>query len=556
MGTPSSYGQSVLNGEDLGQWKLREDFQEALVRPEFFPEFKARYGLDGVSELIWIRPEGELSNEKISGSIQALLSHLRYEFTRGPYRLFRFVEILKEIFQESFTRPLDALANWSQSLSSLYFPFFFSLLFLCSFHLGGWSNAIRRDFYRLFGARFTLLPAFAFTTFLFFTFYFRAFGVGLFILVFLCSLYARRNRAFFILGLVLSLTLVLKIFASSFFFHLQEEVSREALRKGRNRIEYSPDSLQSLKPVEQATWAFWNQDYYSARRILEKADDSTESRLLDIALELNPRTQADSIKSLEDLLQKGNEDPVLIFNLAQLYMLSQDLVRAEELRSKLKESDLEFLFHRASTTKRSILPIQAQTDWQHFAERIFNTSFKAFKLENETGWLSLIKQIARILLYLSPLIFILLVPVFRKHISGLCQSTGEATSSVFIPLSKLASQVQTRSTDIDHQARQKYLSYQRYYEQHQTGRLRRWSWIFPECYFLQEESVLKAFILSLSTFSILWIGLPLSIKASLTELFRFPDVKSIFETGWSWPLILIGLALHIFIFYRVRRRLT
>ncbi|TVQ81063.1 MAG: hypothetical protein EA369_00720 [Bradymonadales bacterium] len=534
---------------DFGQNRLRQDFHQAQQLEEL-ESFKNRYDFVDIAEAYWIhrhlRPE-ELPPQPLE--ISSALMHWRESITRSPLQVGQWGGALLKAFQIGFQRPVELMLALIKHTSQLQLPLFLCLLFLLFIHFLNWMPALQRDFTRLFGASSTKTVWFCLLFCIGLGLALKFLALSLFLLLCIASVYARRRRFFFSLSLLFAIAISGAPVISTIHSSLEESLAVEALKHGKNRLEYSQSRLRTLNPELQALWAALNQDEALARRLLSQQEPGLIGQTILINLSHRSSNRDQSIQSYLSLDSQFPNNSVVAFNLAQLYGEAQDLASSDRYRNRLSNRDYLQLLGEYQRRDRRLLFERPKSVAVFFLIRLKDKLFQTLTPSSWTdlNWFSLARAIL-------PWLILIALMKTRRRASGLCSFTGEPTPSVFVNLTPLAEKMTYQAEKVDGSERQKYLQKRRDYERRRSDRIRFWSWLFSPSYQVFEAQLFRAFFLAFVIWSLFVLSLPFSARAKILDFASAPKPGVFSEFQFSVAIFVIALLLHYFVGRASRRK--
>jgi len=432
------------------------EWQEART-PEEISNFMKRHDFVSFAE-------NQILNEKKENSADPEVSYglLLNEFRSKPWSIFSLIQKKMHLLKTVIDRPFLSLSILLPSILNLLSPLLIAYLILIFFYLWEWAHVISKDFPSLFKKKsifrafmlLSLLLSLYLKELLFFSLVFSSFA----------WLYSRRPLLPAIFLLSLSSLWILSPFHQILIKTAEETSALEALHEGRTRLEWSPDALKALSPAEAAIWSELNGDRSSARAWLSRAENGREKSLLEALFNTLDGGALKGLKDFEILQAQFPNDPVLLYNLTQLYTRTQNLVAADQSRAKLGDADLRIL-----GTSDLAFPLGRS------ALTAFMTHFQKNLRDYWNAYLKTKAALSYWLLhFILPLLLIYWAVKNRPRVSGLCQYTGETTPQIFSHESQLYQTMKVKSSN-----RQEVERSVRVYQRHRHQMAQFWTWLIP-----------------------------------------------------------------------------
>jgi hypothetical protein len=533
---------------DWGQGRLRTDFHEAIQKNDL-ENFQERYDFVDIAENYWIqRFQNSDQLPPTPLEVSSALLHWREQITRTPWKVQDWGGSFLIALRTGFDRPIEFLLALIHHGAQFQLPLFLSLSLLLLLHLLKWLPAIQRDVERYLRAKSHLIFPMVILFLIFWGIAFKSWAYTLFILLLFASIYTRRRSLFIGFAFLFCASLSFSSIFQNFYYSLEDASVVEALQKGRNKLEYPQMSLKHLPLDQQALWAFKNYDFVATRQLLESSPQSLLKKILEINLDYLPTEREKSITAYIQLESIYPNEPIVQFNLAQLYGGIQDLALADRHRSKVNPLIYSELIDLAQRTGRPLLYPAPDSKVTYLLDRFVRSTRESYlpSAGASVDWRAILRMIFPWLLFGFCL-------WFRNRASGVCQMTGESTSSVFTDLSPLAEKMAFKADDITAGQRQVYLQKRRTYDQMNFNRTTASSWIFAPSYPLFEGQYVRAFFLSFVILSLFTLSLPFHWRSQILEMTGSPIPGIYGSFQFSIVLFLISGGLHYWV-SRVSRR--
>jgi|GEM_PF-4839634 len=542
------WGQTATKQLNLGQDKLRSEFQELANQNKDIEAFKERHWMKDIAEHYWIQNFHGQNQTSSPQDFSAAVFELRHLLSSQVYRVGAIFHSIGNLFHLVFSRPIESLSNFFYLKEDILFPIGMSLFFLLLIHLWQWSPALRRDLRNRFGSASSGLLLLLLVFALLFSFLTKNFAFLLLLMSLLCMIYSRRNKAVFI-GLAAALCFYISM--APYFTELQISVNRwtsvEAFHTKRNRLNYSPESLASLKAWQKSVWASWNGDSAAAEDWIKQATPSPEKGIVEANLAFNIANVKETIQRYLDLQKKYGNHQTILFNLSQLYTLDQDLVSADDVQAKIPKENYQNLVKQLGKSTFKLLQPIPHSTFEPMVLESFRNWIRIFSQKNKNRFRALIG-------FFLPWLLFLLFFLRRKIGSGLCEETGLPTNSILEPYCHMAQQIHQRSRSLDPNVRLKFSKLQRHFEQTKNKQILSWVWIFPASYEVINKRPLLALVMSTLLCILLWLGLSVYYRNLILSIFSRRVSAQILPSSLCWPLLIIGFVIYAFFVWRTRKK--
>jgi hypothetical protein len=536
--------------ETLGQDNLREKWAEASKDSRTYSDFKTQHFFVDVAEDHWanyVRKKSVRDGDTFSSDIQVAGYEARQAFAESPWNVKLCVDALFNYLGTIFERTLDAAGEVTGWADSLIPPLAISLLLLLTLHLWVWAPAICKSIPRWIGSRSKLvLLAILVTTYLW-TAYTGFWGATCFL--FLCAtiIYSREKTISLSGAIVLAVYFNIRVLGAILLASFTHFAPHEALDLGRTRLEYSVSALDALSPIERALWANYNGDKQSADHWLEKAPASKEKAIIELNFLENAVTAPTLLPRYEELRKTYGDDPVILFNLSQLYIRSQQLVQSDGLRSSLNPTFYAIATARTTAMNRLLLPPSIVDLHSRIQMEIGNRIQQWLKRLGFYPFLPIL-GILSLLGFLIPWMVIALALALRPKAAGLCIHTGEPSVSPDLAYSNLYQTVSQKRDTSHPTLRQRLDLLIRRNNQIQHYQLKRWRWFFPgAASLILDQSLAAAFSKTFLPAFFLWNTLSITSRVWLMEFVRCEPATHIHPASLSLGFLVLFLATYGFL---------
>lgn len=493
--------------------KLLKESQEKL-RTEFFElrneetdnvfQFLEKYRFRGLEELSLANPEFRLLDTQ-SFNMKAAQTELF--FRSRPYDINSWATSLISLLKGGIDRPIDFILGSLHFLSHYYLILSFVMVLCVCLHLFFWRHSILQSLQRPLALKSEVSLQLSFIITLLIPFFFGLASLSIIISCFLLLCFSRQRRTPLFLNLAVIALMTFNTITQDFQTALTTEKLRESLVKGRTELSVSAESLSELNAWEQALWVFYNGDRLKAIQINLNHDNSKPALIVDANLHAQPGLVDQSILTYQKLQSRFPEDPLITFNLSQLYTRKQDLVSAEEMRRKLTDQDYDSLLRLIDRESQSLAMPQPQPS----ALRAFIKSIQ--HVGNEPG-----AHLKNIILVGLSLLSLILGLVIRKKANGICDITGLPTESSSYPYSKVAQAILQKSEKLEPHLRQRYHRLQRAHENERTSLIKFSSFFIPGSFFIIKHQFASGLVLSAFVYLLFWVSLPYSFQFMSLQL--------------------------------------
>lgn len=543
---------SPLSGQvrpdtDWGQNRLRTEFHESLVKGEI-ESFQRRHEFSDIAERYWIErfQNGETLPE-FPNEISSGLQHWRAQISNEPWNVVAWGESLLRSFALGADRPIELVLALLHHGAQFLLPLLLCLSLLLILHLLKWAPSLRRDLDRSFRSKGELVIPILFALLILWGVMFKSWALIVLIGLLVASVYSRRRSLFLSLSFFFCFGISFGPALRAVYYSLEDAQVIEVMHEGRNRLEYSKKAIGHLPLDHQALWAYWNGDFVTTRELLKEAPASALSASLQINLDHSPMKRRESADLYLRALEQYPNEPIISFNLAQLFGGMQDLASSDRYRSKVPSQEYSGYLDELQRNGRTLLTPAPKSSLRHFWDRLRASLSETYSFEEGFPYLSC-------LLLLYPWLLFGLFFWLRHRASGLCRVTGEATSSVYIDLTPLAERMTFKSDDVTSVQRQTYLQKRRAYEQLKYNRILVSSWFFAPSYDLFEGKYVRAFVIAFVIFSLFTLSLPFDWRAQVLQATGSPIPGVFGAFGFSLFLFLLSGGLHYWIGLRSRRK--
>lgn len=526
--------------DDFGQTKLNSDLREVLNRKDSLQDFKKKRWISSVDELFWAQTQQETSTNQKPAKIASCFQNFREVLSLSPYNLVKVAGQITDCFQLSSRRPAEAILYFFQLIKSLSPIFVFSFLSILLLHLALWRPAIQQDLINRFQSR--SFVSFVSVLVLCFSFIliFKLWIEGCLLLSGLCILYSRQKKKMIWLTALFSFLISFSAFFNAVEYRLEQASVEEGLAVGRNSVAYSKERLSDLEAWQKSLWSHYNQDQIQEKKWLNRTNTSFEKDVLEINFKFSPASPEKSLLSYQQLETRYPNTPIILFNLSQLLTQTQDLISADEYRSRLSEEAFNsLLLLKESSGEQLLYPLP-----KSYIEKAFQNAFKDFAslFISDSGF-----QFRFLILFFLPWLIFFFFYALRNKSSGLCSMTHLATSSSNERFSQLASTATQRSEAVEPTVRQRYTRAQRRKDLRASTLYRLFSFFVVRADRVIEGRLAQSLFLTFIVYSIIWFSLSFFIRAQISYLMGHSAELQMKGLGFSISLFILGLGL-LFIF--------
>lgn len=509
--------------ESVGQDSLREKWAEVSKDAKLYSDFKSTHYFADLAEDHWVlslKKKTAKTDLGFSKDIRVSGFQARQAFAESPWNLRLWVDAVFNYLKNIHLRPFDGgreILVWGDALLP---PLVISLLMVLFLHLWTWAPAICKNIPAWVGSRSPfVLITFATSVIL----WGSVTGFWIQICLFFLSLtlvYSRERSLIIGALIVVALAMNFSFMGRILVDTMSEFSAEESLDLGRTRLEYAPSSIDSLLPIEKALWADYNGDRQAAKYWLNQSLDSKEKAIVQANFAEGSSTPSVLLLEYETIRKTYGDDPVIIFNLSQLYVRTQQLVQSDDLRSSLSPDFYTSATNKTTLMNRLLLPPTTPEFSDRFRESLLTKLKKSAK---EMGFFprSNFRMLKSIWLLIAPWLFIGLALRFRPSAAGMCVHTGEPTASPDLTYSSLYQTVSIKRDTSHPTLRQRLDLLIRRNNQLQHFQLKRWRWFFPGASsLLLDQSLMPAFLKTLVPVFLLWNILSVPTRTALLEFFH------------------------------------
>lgn len=493
---------------DSAERTLRENWQELQTHPDesALQNFKTKYFLKDIADQYWLSIQNKKDPSQPSEDVFASAHYARHLLASQPFNVTDWLKAYFQYFARLWQRPFDGATEISKWIMLFAPPFLFALFILLLMYLWIWSPAIERDLPAFMKSRSPLIVMGGLSTFALMTLLTGQWLIACHLLLIAYALYNRKFKsavpAIVLSAAVITMAPFLQMGIET-FHHLS---ALEALEKGRTRVEYSPQSIALLEPNEKAQWIYWNGDHARARQLLEKSTPSKSRDILLVNMGSKEKTASQLLEQYESLQAKYSDDPVIFYNLAFLYIRTQNLVKGDTFREKLGKDYNTFSEHAQFRNQELLDPVVP-----HAKAFLFSTFQKKFNHWLQTNGLNPLQpaQAFSFLIYfLLPWFAVLLAFSSRNKTSGVCDMTGESTSAASQATSALYMSLQVRTDTGSTGSRKQLDDLARSHARRQQKRVGWLGFFIPSASSLMREKRITDALIWLSVFFFfIWAGL-------------------------------------------------
>lgn len=537
----------------LGQDSLRNQWHETRGTAGY-EKFKNESFFIGIAEDDLIDLQQLQKRDQLSKDLFVVSDQVRVAISETPFKPELYLKYAAQLFLEVFKRPSDGVQVISHFFTGFKLPFLLSLILVLLLHLWAWAPAIASSTPQWICLRSTV----ALRVSLLFSVVWAA-VTGQWVLLsigmlFLSVTYSHKSKwplTFFIFfATYLSLAPWISLATQS----LTQLSAYESLQKGRTRLEYSSQALDALEPLEKSLWSFFNRDLATARYWVNQGNPGYERSVTELYIEAPQKSTSELTLAFEKLDQSFANQPLIQFNLAQLYTRGQNLVRADQFRAKLQPQILQDFSDLSLRSGQEILwPAfdQVSERWWTVFSRSLSPALSKMGLlpfDFKNGVLHLIQMFGAWIL----LIFAI---SRRRRAVGICIHTGDITPTPGMEFSALYQSTHRKSDAGSTIYRPQVDQMIRAFASKQKRRAFVWNLFAPGAFHLLQDERFDLAFLRIFLFLILCAeGLSRATLASLETNLSMPP--SVFWTmsGPAPVFFIFALALWILSVIEVRRR--
>lgn len=536
---------------DIGQTKLRSDWQQERAIETDLQDFLDRRWLIGPDENFWIevinKSEELPQPERVESSIRLIV----HDLSTQVFRLTKIGKELAHLFDLIGDRPIETCLALFSIFRFFLFVLMLTALSLSLFHLHHWIPAIKQDLTNRFGirSRRSIIAIGVFSLIL------ALISHQILLLSFLVSLvglaYSYRKKFFQFFSVAFAFSLIFGSFFNILQDQMNSHLASESLNEGRNQLSFSETQLSGLSDWEKSVWAQLNQSDALRLIWLDRAQPSLEKQILQLNLKSNPVDPSSSIQAYEKLHKEYPQNETISYNLYQLYTQEQDLISAEDVRNKISVERLKDLSEKSSRLRIKLLPPEREN---LFLEALLHSGLsylKSFKSENMKNW-----NLRKILYDLFIIILLILSFSFQKRVSGICRMTGEATSSCETPYSRLAELFLAKSNELDASMRRRFQRAQKRAAQFSSDRIKLWALVLPTSYEASEQKTALAFFVCFVIYLLIFSGIKTEWLNIIYSQLGFQTQLSLAVWSSSPLIFALGLAAYLVKAWHSRKRAT
>lgn len=540
-------GDQQSTYDDLGQKRIRQRWHEIQDENQKAAFLRSHRMVDLAEDFWGSGPERQTADKSGPSSDVFVAEFLANQSLReNPLKFSVWIPAYLHLASLMLDRVWDALWLVTGWLDHGLVLLTLLMAMILIFHLWIWNRVLVADapsWLRLHSrlTLFTALTALAFSSWIT-----ASFLWSLHLLFCLTLSYSRTKTPLAVAGFLSALLLSLAPYAGVFIETQQLGAIHEGLQLGRTRIEFSPSVLQRLTPLQKAMWSFQNQDYQATQHWLAQAPSGFEKEVLSLDLESSNLSALEMIQRSENLLKNHPNQDLLKFNLVQLYIKTQQLVKADRLRGEINPRHLLML--EAWSRKQQRDWISPQNDPLQSAPLTFfkNRLFDEFQhlgllpFEWPSGFFYLIT-------FLLPWFLFAMAFHHRRKASGLCQFTSDSTPSPEISVSAIYQSAMLRRDPSSQAFRAEIDQATRAFSTLKNHRVRLWNLWMPGAHELvHEDALVRPFIKSLLVYGLIWWALPLSIRFQIADFFHFSIEPQFGSDQIFWPSLLVGIAFWLY----------
>ncbi len=548
-------GAETPADDPFGQQNLRNEWHRLQGADlEVYSKFQRKSFLREIAEDEWIKSfdrdsKGSWKTWTASHDLPLSLFYWRALFVDSSLRADRWLSAMAHAFSNMWNYPVQGISFILHFIPVLFFPILLSLILVLSLYFWIWAPAILHDLPSWFPTRSRLFLFSLWAASLFWVVQFGWWIGFVHALLCVCIIYSRRAFPALALAILSAFLLASMPAFESLRDAADSAIALEALEKGRTRLEYSDESLNALPIVGKVLWSQLNSETQSAQYWYTQLLDSKEKSILQLHFELaNGRPPLEVRRDYEKLFERFPGDPIIQFNLIQLLVQTQNLVRADELRSQLGNETYQTIARQTQQLGELPLAFPKLEDSQTmlmngWASRIKNRiqTWNLHPFRFSSGLWSFF-------LWLLPWIVILLALSKRATASGVCIQTNEPTlrpSSEFAPLYLASTQNRDSTSTGSMNSRQQVDNLIRQHQRNQRNRLLLWRFfIFDSRALLQDQRWIMTWLKTSFLFALLWWAFPLFLRSRIMEAMLWDSYRI-----WSPTRFSIGLLISFMIVY-------
>lgn len=534
--------------DDFGQTKLNSDLREVLNRKDSLQDFKKKRWISNIDELFWSQAQQKTSVDQKPAKITSCFQNFRAVLSLSPYNLVKVTGQLTDCLQLSIKRPAESALYFFRLIKSLSPIFIFSFLSLFLLHLALWRPAIQQDLINRLQSRSFISFVSVLVLCFSFILIFKLWMESCLLLSGLCILYSREKKKMIWLAALFSFLISFTAFFNATEYRLEQASVEEGLAVGRNSVAFSKERLSTLEPWQKSLWSHYNQDQIQEKKWLDRTNASFEKDILEANLNFSPASPERSLSSYQQLETRHPNTPIVLFNLSQLLTQTQDLISADEYRSRMSEDVFnKLLLLKESSGEQLVYPLP-----KSYIAKAFQNAFKDFSslFLSDSGF-----QLRFLILFILPWLVFFFFYVLRNKSSGLCSMTHLATASSNERLSQLALAATQRSEAVEPNIRQRYTRAQRRKDLRASHLYRLFSLFVVRADRLLEGKLAQSFFLTFAVYSILWFSLSFFLRAQISYFMgHYPELQ-MKGLGFSISLFILGLGLLLIFRMMGQRRM-
>ncbi len=540
--SPSAYADE----DGRSDWILWENWLSDQQRSETgvsSDHFRNSHFMKDVAEDYWLKPNTSVAYP--SSDVAVTAHQLRRIFAHQPWNVIQWLPLSLRYIHNMLERPFAAILE----IESLFWmwmpPLVVSLFLVLLLHLWTWAAALVRDFPSWFKARSPWVIGLLEMACLLWAFHTSEWLIFLHLMLCFAVLYSRRPKVFVNFAIFNAFLLSFAPLISSLTSSAAKLSAYEGLMKGRTQVTYSQESLEALTALEKSIWADMNNDKLSAVHWLKELPSSRDRDILSLNYRLPDETVTAVLGDYELAYARWGDDPILLYNLAQLDVRAQNLVRAEELEQKIGPAQLKKLRQRAEFGNRLLLhPLPSTPSSRFFSQ--WGDELKAWC--SEAG-LSPFKPLggAKALVFLFwPWLLLGFCWSGRKHASGICIHTGEPTASPETEVSALYQSLHSK-TDTAPNLRQQVDQLFRMHLRRIRRRCSRWSFILPGASdMIFNHRWTLAFLKTFGLTTLFWFSLSWGMRENLLSLLGYSISLGVSTNTFSSIFLIAAMGLYIY----------
>jgi hypothetical protein len=537
--TNFAYGE---NFDDLGQNLIRTHWHE-LQKSDQTANFRQLHQMTDIAEDAWFQVLQQKKDFLNQPSQDVFVAHYQAQalLRSRPLDFTQWIQAYVHLGQLMMKRPWDGLLIVKNFLEQWSVPLGIALFWVLLFHLWLWSRVLIADAPRWTRLKSKLTIFVALLALFISNWISGSVFWGLHLLLCLSIPYSRRPHLPAIGAVITAIFLSFTPFTDVFVETQQVGALNEALNIGRTRIEYSPTALQDLTPIQRAIWSSRNLDILAARHWLEKSPQGLERSALELEIRANDMSVSELTKAFEALSEKYPHQPMIQFNLVQLYTRGQELVKADQTRNQIEPTIFQLLSEWSSRTGRILVGPQNDPLKSPLFD-FFQKKFRSKAAELGVFPFHWPKGCFYLMGFLLPWFLFFAGILHRRRASGLCAFTGDTSPSPMHEVSALYQSALQRKEPTAQAFRAQIEQSARAHLQLKTKQSKLWSFVMGGAYELvYEGALISPFIKSAILYSLIWFSLPLSTRYAIVEWMRVSLTPGFGPQGVFVPLAFISI---------------